>query len=224
MKNFLLAALVLKIIKPLHFYLAFLAFVVSCTKRSRDISSDSIGGRGDLPVNVPGHTYSCHTTLPGVKSGEIKVIACDKNGVGTLSVKAVLPMPGTMLTALLPPAYKDASGNLSATIKFKNTSQGIVDYLNVDSKPFVIVNYASNVGDKYVLNTSRGETVIRTVTAKSAIADYPYGLMLIKTIIVEQASSTPGINKIRYIANPKYGLVAVEWITWDGNVTKLSIM
>ena len=148
----------------------------------------------------------------------------DNSGLVTLNITGAIPTVGTALTNLIPASYKDAAGNLNVTGKFKNTSEGILDYTNSDSKPFVLVNYSSNVGDKYVLHKSNGQTITRTVTAKSTTDDYPYGMLMIKTMTVEQDSRISGISKIRYYANHKFGLVGIEFVMEDGTVTKLSIM
>jgi hypothetical protein len=142
-----------------------------------------------------------------------------------LDVKANLPKNNTLVN-LIPANLKDANGNLSTTGKYKNTSEGILDYTNKDGKPFVIVNYSSKVGDKYVLTKSDGTTITRTVTGSTTVDDYPVmgGSMLIKTMTVEQDSRIPGVNKIVYITNHKYALVAVVIYMNDGTSTKISLL
>lgn len=127
---------------------------------------------------------------------------------------------------MIPANLKDATGKLNTTVKYKNTSEGILDYTNKDGKPFVIVNYSSNVGDKYTLTKSDGNTITRTVTAKSETDDYPVsgGFMLIKTMKVEQDSRIPGVTKIVYITNHKFGLVAIQVFMDDGTSSKISFM
>ena len=90
----------------------------------------------------------------------------------------------------------------------------------------MIVNYSSSVGDKYVLTKSDGTTITRTVTANSTVDDYPVmgGTMLIKTMTVEQDSRIPGVNKIVYITNHKYALVAIVIYMNDGTSTKISLL
>jgi hypothetical protein len=101
-----------------------------------------------------------------------------------------------------------------------------LDYTNKDGKPFVIVNYSSNVGDKYTLTKSDGTTITRTVTGKTEVDDYPVmgGFMFIKTMTIEQDSRIPGVNKIVYITNHKYALVAVVIYMNDGTSTKISLL
>ncbi len=207
----------------LVFLAAGLVFMQACTKTSSSNPSDSIGGDGNLDANVVGYDYGCYSDIAGLTATEAKVIS-NNNGVVTISLKGKLPTTGNTLTNLIPAAYKDASGNVSVTGTFKNTTEGILDYTNSDGKPFVLVRYSSNVGDKYVLNKSNGQTITRTVTAKSTTDDYPWGFMYIKTITVEQDSRIPGISKIRYIANHKFGLVGIQFVMEDGSTSKLTIM
>lgn len=205
------------------FLAAALLLTQACTKSSNSNSSDSIGGDGNLDANVVGFNYSCYSDIPGLTATQAKVTSND-NGVVTISIKGTLPTAGNTLTNLIPASYKDASGNLNVTGTFKNTTEGILDYTNSDNKPFVLVRYSSNVGDKYVLKKSNGQTITRTVTAKSTTDDYPWGLLLIKTITVEQDSRIPGISKICYIANHKFGLVGIQFVMEDGTTSKLTIL
>lgn len=81
----------------------------------------------------------------------------------------------------------------------------------------VIVRYDSEVGDTYPI----GETGnVRTVVSKTGADDYPYGMLLIKTIQVETNPNTlkrtGGVSKITYVANHKFGLVAVK-VAFDDN-------
>jgi hypothetical protein len=152
-------------------------------------------------------------------------VTSNVGGVITVDLKATLPKNNALVN-LIPASMKDASGNLSTTSKYKNTSEGILDYTNKDGKPFVIVNYSSNVGDKYTLTKSDGTTITRTVTGKTEVDDYPVmgGFMFIKTMTIEQDSRIPGVNKIVYITNHKYALVAVVIYMNDGTSTKISLL
>lgn len=209
--------------KILFFMAAGLIATQACTKSSNSNSSDSIGGDGNLAANAVGYTYGCYSDVPGLTATEVKVVSND-NGLVTLNIKGKLPATSNTLTDLIPSAYTDASGNINVTGTFKNTSEGILDYTNADRKPFVLVKYDANVGDKYVLKKSDGQTITRTVTYKSTTDDYAWGFMYIKTINVEQDSRIPGISKIRYITNHKFGLVGIQFVMEDGTTSKLSIM
>lgn len=220
--------------KKIPLILTLALFVVaSCSKKeaennttttpSTSTPSNSIGGDGNLSSNAVGYSYYCSTNMSGVTASSVTVTSHDGNGLVTIRIKAKIPTSGNTLTDLVPSSYVDASGNVDITGKFKNTSEGILDYTNSDGAPFVVVNYNSNVGDKYVLNKSNGQTITRTVTYKSTTDDYPYGFLNIKVIKVEQDSRISGIKKIVYIANHKYGLVGIEFYMEDGTTKKLSV-
>ena len=108
-------------------------------------------------------------------------------------------------------------------VKVKATDEGIMDYTNADGKPFVMVRYDCNVGDTYKLTKADGKIITRTVTQKSTTDDYYYGMMLIKTITVEQDSRIPGISKIIYKFNHKFGIVYVEAVAQDGTKAGMQI-
>lgn len=195
----------------------------ACNKNNKDSdNSTTLGGDGNLAANAVGYTYSTSSNIPGVTANLIKVLS-NNNGDVTVQVKATLPNPGNTLTNLIPANLKDASGNLDMTFKFKNTTEGILDYTNLDGKPFVVVKYDANVGEKYTLTKSNGVTITRTVTSKSTTDDYPYGFFNIKVMKVDQDSRIPGISRIRYIANHKFGLVGVELLMEDGGTYTINV-
>ena len=215
------------------FLFAGLLLTAACSKKDSDnststtpstsTSSSSIGGDGNLTNNSVGYAYTCTSDIAGVTASSVTVTSHDGNGLVTLRVKAKVPTSGNSLTSLIPSSYVDASGNVDVTGKYKNTTEGILDYTNSDGAPFVVVNYNSNVGDKYVLKKNNGQTITRTVTYKSTTDDYPYGLMNIKVMKVEQDSRISGIKKIEYVANHKFGLVAVLFYMEDGTTKKVSV-
>jgi len=189
------------------------------------ISSTDVGGDTNLTMNATGTKVTTSVVVGSTSYPASATVTSNVNGVITADIKATLPKNNSLVN-LIPANLKDASGNLSTTGKYKNTSEGILDYTNKDGKPFVIVNYSSSVGDKYVLTKSDGTTITRTVTANSTVDDYPVmgGTMLIKTMTVEQDSRIPGVNKIVYITNHKYALVAIVIYMNDGTSTKISLL
>jgi len=204
---------------------SLLALLASCDLlKDSTIPSDSVGGDTNLTMNAVGTKVSTNVQVGTTQYPASATVTSNNNGVITVDLKATLPKNNSLVN-LIPASLKDANGNLSTTGKYKNTSEGILDYTNKDGKPFVIVNYNSKVGDKYVLTKSDGTTITRTVTGSTTVDDYPImgGLMLIKTMTVEQDSRIPGVNKIVYITNHKYALVAVVIYMNDGTSTKISL-
>lgn len=205
--------------------LPVLALLVSCNLLDNSkISSTDVGGDTNLTMNTVGTSFNTYVTLGSTSFNANSSIVVTKNDNGVVSLKVRATIPTSNYASLIPANLKDASGKLNIDVKYKNTSEGILDYTNKDGKPFVIVNYSSSVGDKYVLTKSDGTTITRTVTGKSDVDDFPYGMMLIKTMTVEQDSRIPGIRKIEYKANHKFGLVQVKVFFEDGTSATCRLM
>jgi len=152
-------------------------------------------------------------------------------------------------TATLPPQVKEAIRNrlikafnvkidssdknnikMEFEIKTKVTSEGIQDFVHSNgntSKPFTLVKYSAKVGDKYEFIDEDGNKFVREVTYRSTTDDYPIGFWLIKVIKVEETIVEGPykdiFGKITYYTNHKFGLVGVEWTTFDGKVLEFTI-
>lgn len=112
-------------------------------------------------------------------------------------------------------------------IKMKVTSEGIQEYMSSGgdlSRPYTIVKYSANVGDKYEFTDEDGIKVTRTVVSKSTTDDYYMGFWMIKVMKIEQTKEDPVIDKITYITNHKFGLVGVILQTKNGKTLKLGII
>jgi hypothetical protein len=149
-------------------------------------------------------------------------------GVGELPLagqQAVLDTYLKRFSATLDTTNKNAMV-ATADVKFRITSEGIQDYVNSRgdvSKPFTIVKYSANVGDKYETTNADGIKVTRTVMYKSTTDDYPVGFWLFKVIKVEETKDDLFIDKITYVANHKYGLFGVLVKTKTGKELKLGV-
>jgi hypothetical protein len=197
--------------------IAFLG-LIACEKDNGSGSSTNVGGDTNVPMNTVGNVFSSSVVAGDIYFTPSGVVSENNEGVITVDIAGALPADFP-LASLIPASYKDASGNLNTQLKFKNTSEGIVDYLNSDGSPLVLVKYSASVGDKYILEKTDGTTITRTVTAKSTTDDYAYGFYMIKTITVEQDSRIPGVEKIVYNANHKFGLVGIQIVMEDGTST-----
>lgn len=115
---------------------------------------------------------------------------------------------------------------LVVDIKTKITSDGIQEFINSkgdESKPYTIVKYAANVGDKYEFTNTDGVKITREVKYKSTTDDYGIGFLYIKVLKVEETSDDPLIEKMTYVANHKFGLVGVIVQTKNGKTFKLGV-
>lgn len=202
--------------KPVFAILLTALLAVSCNLFDDSDSSTDIAGNPNIPQNTVGNEFTGYISFGGNNFQTSGVVTENKSGIISVDVTATVP-DDFPLKDLIPDEYDNGSGTMSGTMKFKNTSEGILDYTNADGKPLILVKYDCKVGDKYVLEKSDGTRITRTVTAKSETDDYPYGFMYIKTIEVEQDSRIPGVEKIVYYANHKFGLVGVRVVMDDGS-------
>jgi len=205
------------------FILAIAIAILSCKKSDSSLDSGSIGGSTNIPINTVGNTFSNSVVVGSSAYSGTITISDVTNGVSTVKFKSAIPTNIPILQGIKA-KYKDASGNLVCEGKFKMTDQGILDYNNKDHKPFLLVNYNSNVGDKYTLVKSDGTKITREVVRKSTTDDFYWGGMIIKTIDVEQTSNIPGVKKITYFSNHKFGLVAVRVEMEDGSKPQLNLV
>jgi hypothetical protein len=202
------------------FFLTSCEWIESITKSD---SSSSISGTTDIPLNTVGNNFSPTVQIGGVSypANCSATITKVEDGVASITIKSNLPTTGAAL--LIPAKYKDTSGKLDCTMKVKMTDKGILDYTNKDHDPFVLVKYDAKVGDKYTLEKSDGTTITREVIRKSTTDDYLWGIMLIKTIDVEQDSRIPGVRKIEYFTNHKFGLVGIRFYMEDGTNSQVNL-
>jgi len=209
--------------KLLYFLSAILVLTIaSCSLFEKEEDENELGGETNVPLNQVGNTFDVYSiNLNGTYvpvDASIEVIN-SKDGLATVQVVADLKSHPELsaINEMIPGQYKDSQGRLNTTTKFKITSDGIQDHINLDEKPQTMVKYDCKVGDTYKLTKTDGRTITRTVTAKSDQDDFPYGFMYIKTITVEQDSRIPGVDKIVYRFNHKFGLVHAEVHAEDGS-------
>ena len=188
-----------------------------CKKESSDL-----GGDTNIPLNQVGNTFQGGILLNDqIVSGPPYSCEIIESHDGVATVELIYDLSAVpelaFINDLIPDELKDAQGRLNARGKVKITSEGMLDYTNLDQEPFTAVKYDAKVGDKYKLKKSNGQTITRKVIQKSETDDFEWHLMLIKVITVEQDSRIPGIKNIIYKFNHKFGLVYVEANSEDGS-------
>jgi hypothetical protein len=202
---------------------------------------------GKFPVSLDAGTY-----IPGFqKLKDSIVITKNDNGIvtvrgnfgfdttftnGLAEALGISTLPRDLQQPIIDKYIKrfsatlDTSNKLAMSVtvdlKLKVTSEGIQEYHSSNgdlSKPFTIVKYGANVGDKYELTNSEGVKVTRTVAYKSTVDDYDVGLWKLKVIKVEETKDDPVTEKITFVTNHKYGLVGVILKTKNGKELKIGI-
>lgn len=197
-------------------------FVSSCDLID-DLKEDEneLNGETDIPLNKTGNTFSTVCYINGTYADVNTSIEITEStgGIVRMAISADLDSVPELsrFNDLIPEEFKNAQGQINVEAKAKITSEGFQDFTNVDGSAFTLVKYDGKVGDTYKLKKSDGNTITRTITQKSTEDDFSYGFYMIKTITVEQDSRIPGIEKIVYKFNHKFGLVHVEVVADDGS-------
>lgn len=116
---------------------------------------------------------------------------------------------------------------LDFTIKAKSTTEGIQDFVGSkgdESKPFTLVKYGDNVGQKYEFTDSKGNKTTRTILHKDTEDTYQYVFWKIKVTKVEEIKEDPFISKITYYTNHKLGLVDIYFDFKNGKKANISLV
>lgn len=107
--------------------------------------------------------------------------------------------------------------------RFRFTSKGIQNVSHDGKRQITLVEYGAKSGDKYVRKHNSG-TQERRVTRVSKDDDYFWGFMMIKTIRVEERiNHIPGISRVIYHANHRFGLVGIDVHFEDGSEMLMNI-
>ncbi|HPD33913.1 MAG TPA: hypothetical protein P5545_03835 [Bacteroidota bacterium] len=207
--------------KLFSFFIAIiLAYGLNSCNLNNSEGPNELGGSTNIPLAQVGNTFSLSAKVAGqqVDLNDTMEITKNEGGLQTIKVKATVPDDPKLqqYASYLPAFVFDSPGHINTEFKIKMTSEGIQDFFNKDQKAHTLVKYDCKVGDKYQLTKSNGVTITRTVTAKSDKDDFPYAFWNIKTVTVEQDSRIPGVKKIVYRANHKFGLVWVSFEMEDG--------
>lgn len=179
---------------------------------------ESIKPNGDIggvqsPMGEIGNTFSLGT-VDGVSDANAEVKSLE-SGVSSVTASATISDP-TLLTIAKNISSLTVIGNkVSVTGKYRITDEGIQNVL--DDGNFTLIKYSDKVGQKYTHKID-GKTITREIEYISNDNEYPYGFINIKVIkIVETGRAIPGVNKIEYITNHKFGLVGFKTYFEDGS-------
>lgn len=185
--------------------------------------TDPLGG--DLsPMGAVGNTFE----LPSISgTSDMFIGVVERQGsVSTIQSTATLtnPMYLDIVKAVESsnPNIQVNGNEVSFLSNVRITSKGIQNVYDNGNKSFSLVEYDAKVGDTYKIKLPAG-TVTRKVTKRSTEDDYFWGFMNIKVIEVEEKSPTPGISKVVYYANHRFGLVGVDVHFEDGSKAMANI-
>ncbi|AVM57856.1 hypothetical protein C3V43_08890 [Bacteroides heparinolyticus] len=117
-------------------------------------------------------------------------------------------------------SFSTSGGNIKAKGKLFNSTDGVA-IVNSSGRQAVVMKYDVNVGDTWTYKTKKGTVETFKVTKKSTDNDYNMGFTKIKVVQVEQIPAEPGVTKVVYTGNHKFGLVEVAVHLEDGSVISL---
>lgn len=194
-------------------------FLSACGLLDTIVPETPIGG-DQSELGMEGATFAV-SGVSGltVKSAEVTSL---EDGISTIKTDIVLTDDKLKKWDGFFPYDYTVNGN-SVAVEFKGriTSKGIQTLH--DGKYFTLVNFNSGVGDKYQHEVN-GNTITREVVSKSTTDDYSYVFFNIKVSEVEETGmGLPGVSKIVYYANHKFGLVGVKAVFEDGTEKKITI-
>ena len=160
------------------------------------------------------------SSFPGVSNTSAKVTA-RSGDVSTVTYSAKITDP-TLLTLVkaMPDVVVDGN-NASVSRDYRITTKGFQSVYEEGN--LTIMDYDAKVGDKYTLKHD-GKTIVREVTKVSKEDEYQWGFMLIKTIHVEETGrNIPGVSKIEFVGNHKWGMVGLIIHFEDGSQKTIGI-
>ena len=190
-----------------------------CTSCEKYLNPGQSLGGTQSAIGEAGNTFSM-SSVEGI-SNQSAVISELNDGISTIVYSCQVDDP-----LLLDMARAVTGTSVSGKIatgggKAKVTDKGIMNVY--DEGNLVLVYYDAKVGDEYSLKRG-SRTITRSVTAKSDTDDYSWGWLLIKTITIEETGrGIPGVSKIVYQTNHKFGLVAIKVFFEDGSSKSVNV-
>ena len=194
--------------------------LVSCNLVESIIKPKKLGGT-QSSIGTTDNTFTISPLNVSGVSGLSTKVESLSDGVTGISASATITDAKILTIAKTLPDLTWSGNKASVTRQYHITSKGIQNVY--DGEYFTLVEYDAKVGDTYK-HTLNGNAITRTVTQRSTDDDYAWGMLLIKVIKVEETGrGIPGVSKIEYYTNHKFGLVAVNVIFEDGSSKKINI-
>jgi hypothetical protein len=179
-----------------------------------DSNNQPIGG-DPTPMGAIGNTFEV-PAFSGITGQDVEVVARE-DGISTIRASATVTNQTYLEMAKSVP-YLEVNGNVvSVSKQARITSEGIQQVYE-DGKVHTVVAYDAKKGDKYKAS-KYGQAVVREVKEVSKEDDFLWGFMYIKTIKIEETGrGIPGVSKIVYYANHRFGIVGFDVHFEDGSI------
>lgn len=201
---------------PLLLIISLSLVCVSCEKYLG--GGQSLGGTQSA-IGAVNNSFGV-SDIAGI-SNQSAIITELTDGISTVAYSCRVDDPNLLALAPYIPGTVISGSMVTGGGKAKITDQGIMNVY--DEGNLVLVKYNASVGDKYTLKRG-ANTITRTVVSKSTTDDYPWGWLMIKTIGVEETGRPiPGLSKVLYQTNHKFGLVAIKAFFEDGSSKSVNV-
>ncbi len=191
-------------------------FLASCEKYN--YINPEIGG-DQSPIGEVGNTFSV-SQVDGLSGVSAKITELN-DGISKIQYLCQIDNPKYLEMAKYIPGTTINGKNIEAGGEVKITTKGMMNVY--PEGKLLLVDYDGKVGDKYSLKRG-ANTIERELVRKSTDDDYFWGWMMIKTVDVEETGrGIPGVSKVQYFTNHKFGLVGVRVHFEDGTFKNVSL-
>lgn len=187
--------------------------------------NDNNSGRSPLggdpsPMGAVGHEFGV-VTPNGVENENVEVVDFS-DGISTVEYTATISNPVILELVKAMPDVSVNGNRATVRRRYRITTKGFQSVY--DEGNLTIMNYEAKEGDKYSLKRN-GTTLERRVTKVSKEDEYQWGFMMIKTVHVEETGrNIPGVSKIEFVGNHRFGMVGLKIYFEDGTSQNLTII
>lgn len=192
-------------------------FILGCELFQKEVSP-SIGETQSVIGNVGNNFGIYGLEFQKINSAEVTDL---DGGISTVTIN-INEVDQEFLDIIKNETDIDVSGN-SVSIKkqFKITSEGVQTVHKEGN--FTLIRFDDKVGTSYSKKIN-GKLAKREIVHKSVDDDYPWVFFDIKVSKVEETGmGFPGVSKVDYIFNHKFGLVGTVIYYDDGTKSDVSI-
>lgn len=185
-----------------------------------DDSGTSPLGGDPSPMGAVGHEFGVVT--PNGVDDEMVEVTDFSNGISTVRYTATISNPILMDMIKTMPDVTVNGNQASVSRRYRITKKGFQSVY--DEGNLTLMNYEAKEGDTYSMKKN-GSTLERRVTEVSKEDKYQWGFMFIKTVHVEETGrNIPGVSKIEFVGNHRFGMVGVKIYFEDGSTQNLTII
>lgn len=189
--------------------------VAAATSLACDEAGGPKLGGSQSPLGEVDTTFALDA-IPGFSDFDVRIEEL-ADGVSTLTVACTVTDQAMLELAPQIPGTEVSGSTVTGGGRVRLTSEGIANVY--DEGELILIKYDAKVDDSWSV-TRGGSTITRTVTAVPEADDYPWNGMLIKTAVTEEVGrNLPGVSKVEYRTNHRFGLVGIT-VTFDDGSTK----